>query len=295
MSNVSVILPTYNRDEILPRAIDSVLEQTHNHFDLIIVDDGSTDGTQELVESYTDSRIRYLRQKNRGANAARNYGIEAAETDFIAFLDSDDEYSPTFLEQTTSKLSNLSERFAGVCTAFVRVGTDGSESIKPIPAGEISPIDIQNSNVIGGFSGTLFRRELFDKIGHLNTSLPQAQDIEFYLRVARAEFSIYGINEPLCWYHKHGEQITRDANRVIQGQTAILDEFDDDITDSHRAQRHDKIGMAYAHLGDMTGARSNFAAALRLDNSRWEYWYHLLLSFMGKRIFERATLHTEFE
>ena len=93
MQKVSVILPTYNRAEILKKSIDSVLMQSYPEFELLIVDDGSTDNTKELVASYEDSRIRYLYTEiNRGAAAARNFGIENASgnADFIAFEDSDD-------------------------------------------------------------------------------------------------------------------------------------------------------------------------------------------------------------
>ena len=115
---VSVIMPAYNSEVYIRESIDSVLAQTFADFELIVVDDGSTDTTAAIVESYTDSRIRLIRQPNRGVSEARNTGIEAARGQYITFLDSDDLYYPDFLKtlhrliqsnQTEMAFSNYSE------------------------------------------------------------------------------------------------------------------------------------------------------------------------------------------
>ena len=95
MSQVSVVIPTHNRSEFLRSAIASVLSQTYQDFELIVVDDASTDSTAEVVASFNDSRIKFIRhQTNQGGSAARNTGIRASKCDYIAFLDDDDEWSP---------------------------------------------------------------------------------------------------------------------------------------------------------------------------------------------------------
>ena len=97
---VSVILPTYNRAQLIAQAIQSVLDQTYQDFELIIVDDGSKDETEEVVNSFDDERIRYARhEENKGANAARNTGIAMARGEYIAFQDSDDKWLPEKLER----------------------------------------------------------------------------------------------------------------------------------------------------------------------------------------------------
>jgi len=99
---VSVIIPTYNRAHLLDRAIRSVLDQTYQDFELIVVDDGSSDPTAEVIATFADPRIYYLRhEKNRGAAAARNTGIEASQGDYVAFLDSDCEWLPKKLLKET--------------------------------------------------------------------------------------------------------------------------------------------------------------------------------------------------
>ena len=95
---VSVIMPAYNRETYIRESIDSVLAQSFTDFELIVVDDGSTDSTAGIVQSYTDSRIRLIRQPNRGVSVARNAGLEAVRGQFITFLDSDDLYYPDFLK-----------------------------------------------------------------------------------------------------------------------------------------------------------------------------------------------------
>ena len=115
---VSVIMPAHNRDTLIRESIDSVLAQSFTDFELIVVDDGSTDATAAIVESYTDSRIRLIRQPNQGVSVARNTGLEAAQGEFITFLDSDDLYYPEFLKtlyylmqsnETEMTFSNYSE------------------------------------------------------------------------------------------------------------------------------------------------------------------------------------------
>ena len=106
MTIVSVIIPTYDNKELLDEAIDSVLSQTLSDLELIIIDDGSTDGTAELVKTIDDSRIRYFYKNNNGVSSARNMGLDKAVGQYIAFLDSDDLYKPKYLETMVSALKN---------------------------------------------------------------------------------------------------------------------------------------------------------------------------------------------
>ena len=105
---VSVIIPTYNRQRLLALAIDSVLDQTFSNFELLVIDDGSDDGTEELVASY-GSRISYITQKHLGVAAARNTGIRAAAHDLLAFLDSDDRFSPEKLAVQAAAMTSHPE------------------------------------------------------------------------------------------------------------------------------------------------------------------------------------------
>lgn len=114
MLSFSIIIPTYNRAHILPRTIASVLTQTYTNWECIIVDDGSTDNTKELIASYTDPRITYIYQTNAERSAARNNGICHAQGEYICFLDSDDEYLPEHLEVLEREIKNINSPIKGM-------------------------------------------------------------------------------------------------------------------------------------------------------------------------------------
>ena len=102
----SVIVPTYNREEYIIKCIDSVLDQTYTKFEVIIVDDGSTDNTEKLVKKYQDKRIKYFKNKNHGIGYSRNFGINKATGDYILFLDSDDYLDENMLEEVSKQIDN---------------------------------------------------------------------------------------------------------------------------------------------------------------------------------------------
>jgi len=223
---VSVIIPTYNRAYVLPRAVESVLAQTHPSVEVVLVDDGSNDGTSELVASRWggDPRIRYVRQANAGASAARNHGIRLVEGDFAAFLDSDDEWLPWKLELQLAALAAFPK--AGmVWTDMVAVGPAG-ETLDPrylrhmysawsrftceqifedfqtisvvapalvhrgIEDARIWFGDIFSPMVVGNLvhtSTVLLRRERLERVGTFDEALRFAgEDYEFHLRTCRA-------------------------------------------------------------------------------------------------------------
>lgn len=119
---VSVILPTYNRAHLVGRAIQSVLDQMYQDFEIIVVDDGSGDNTEEIINGFTDTRIRYVKhQKNKGGSAARNTGIKLAKGKYIAFQDSDDEWLPDKLEKQMKAFKKASDEVGVVYTGFHRI------------------------------------------------------------------------------------------------------------------------------------------------------------------------------
>src|SRR5690606_8126065 len=103
MPRFSVIIPLYNKENFVAATIDSVLAQSFSDFELIVVDDGSSDNSGQIVQSYTDKRITYIRTENRGVSSARNLGIEKASADYITFLDADDLWKPDFLQRSEER------------------------------------------------------------------------------------------------------------------------------------------------------------------------------------------------
>ena len=138
MPETSVIIPTYNRADVLSRAIESVLEQSYQDFELIIVDDGSTDGTESVVHQYDDDRLIYITQSNAGANAARNRGIKAATGEYIAFLDSDDEFLPLKLARCVNVLSQAPPSCGGVYSSFRKIRDGKVETVSIADPGPLN-------------------------------------------------------------------------------------------------------------------------------------------------------------
>jgi hypothetical protein len=118
MTHVSIIIPLYNKRPYVKRALDSVLRQTLTDIEVLVVNDGSTDGSETIVEAYTDPRVRLLHQANAGPGAARNRGVALANSPLLAFLDADDEWSPTFLEKNVALLEQHGLEVASISSGY---------------------------------------------------------------------------------------------------------------------------------------------------------------------------------
>jgi len=213
ISLVSVILPTYNRAKLLPRAISSVLDQTYPYWELIIWDDGSTDNTGEIVRSYHDSRIRYFSGANHGAAYARNRASEVSQGIYMAFLDSDDEWINDKLaiqvdmlnahinidvlfgdfidiQETTREKYRTFEQFANVMKLLDVDWVDDSLFI--IKGGLLESITIEDFIAT---DSVIIRRELLEKIGFFNETLRNLEDFELWWRMGLAGFHFAYINK----------------------------------------------------------------------------------------------------
>jgi len=185
MDLVSVIIPTYNRLEFLKLAINSVLEQSWQNFELIIVDDGSTDGTREYLSEYSsDDRLRHIFQENRGPSAARNAGIRAASADLLTFLDSDDRFAPDKLkEQLAAMAAHGRYLISHTQEIWYRRGKILNQKNKHRKDhGDIFARSLELCVV--GMSTVMVRRQLFDKVGLFNEDLPCCEDYDLWLRAS---------------------------------------------------------------------------------------------------------------
>ncbi len=180
---VSVIIPTFNRRELLMRAVDSALSQTLGEIEVIIVDDGSTDGTEELFASCRDPRVRYHLLEHRGACAARNAGLDLARGRYIAFLDSDDRWAPNKLEMQKQQLE-ASGADAVFC-AFMR--HDGADAVRfpaaDTPEGQISYQQLLGGNLVS--TQTIFGTAECLKQVRFDERFPRMQDWEYAIRLAQ--------------------------------------------------------------------------------------------------------------
>ncbi len=195
---VSIVIPTHNRANLLGRCVQSILNQTYENFELIIVDDASTDNTKNIIKRFKDKRIIYIKhKKNLGGGAARNTGIKTAKGNFIAFQDSDDEWLPQKLEKQMNAFETASKNTGVIYTAFWRIENGKKTYI---------PNNIQNKQgnihqelLKGNFVTTqsaVVKKECFEKAGVFDEDLPSGQDWELWIRISKYHnFKI--INEPL--------------------------------------------------------------------------------------------------
>jgi glycosyltransferase involved in cell wall biosynthesis len=186
---VSVIIPTFNRKAYVQEAIDSVLAQTYTDYEIIVVDDGSTDGTSEALRARFGDRVQYLWQENQGESVARNRGVEIARGEYIGLLDSDDLYLPGKLEIQVPLLG----QDAGVGQVFGRswlIDQDGRR-LRPGArsrgdrATSFDKSDFYFSNPVGGPSRTLLRKAVLDRVGGFDPAIGFGEDRDLWLRIAR--------------------------------------------------------------------------------------------------------------
>jgi glycosyltransferase involved in cell wall biosynthesis len=209
MVKVSVILPTYNRAGTLSRSIKSVLNQTYRNFEIIVVDDASSDNTYSVVNSFDDDRIRYVRhEKNRGANAARNTGIKKSLGEYIAFQDSDDVWMPHKLENQLDVFLRPSIDAGVVYTGVCRIWPNYHTDYLPAEKGESG--NIIDALLKGNFiptQVTMIKKDIFDSHGYFDQQLPRLQDWEMWIRIAE-EYHFEFIDEPLVMKHMDVDELS---------------------------------------------------------------------------------------
>jgi glycosyltransferase involved in cell wall biosynthesis len=183
----SIIMPVFNREKSIQVAIQSVLHQSYTNFELIIIDDASTDQTVNEIKRYNQPKIRLIQTAvNQGPAAARNSGIAVARGTYISFLDSDDELDPEFLKETAIILSGTPSNIGFMWTGMIweENGRKEIRSWKPVHKGS-SYLTFLHALHIGTNSGLTVKRTVFDTCGYFNTKLKAAEDTDFFLRITQ--------------------------------------------------------------------------------------------------------------
>ncbi|MFC7021130.1 MULTISPECIES: glycosyltransferase family 2 protein [Haloarcula] len=259
-TRVSVVITTYNRPELLPRAIESVLEQTFTDLECIVVDDCSpTLKAKEIIGSYDDDRLQYTRHtENQGLSAARNTGIDMAQGDYVAFLDDDDEWLPGKLEKQYELFQQLDDEYALVyCWMDYRRNGD-SELLfeyQPTYRGNIFPHTLDRQPI--GAGSTLLIRKPIAKLIQFDESLSRGIDGDFVRRLCR-EYKVDFVPDALVnYYVDHGRtRITRDdeegIRNAIEGKQTKLHKFGDELSDypAQKARIYSNLGKCYGQVGD---------------------------------------------
>lgn len=225
----SVVIPMYNRANVITRAVNSVLNQTIRDFELLVVDDGSTDDSAKVVESINDSRVRLIKQKNGGANSARNNGILNAKGEYVAFLDSDDEFEPTMLEEQL-KVFETDKNIGFLYTKLDTIHPDGMHHPFPQKFGLCGNCykEVLAQGYLAPTSVVAARKDSFEIAGLFDLSLPASQDDDICFKMAK-HFKIAYIDKVLAhMYIDAGNRITNRKNPAM-GWWMLWNKYEDDV------------------------------------------------------------------
>jgi len=283
MPKISIVTATYNRGDVLPRAIESIKRQTFRDYEHIIVDDGSTDDTKKVVSHVDDSRIKYVRlNTNMGCAAAFNKGVEEARGEYISFLDSDDEYLPQRLEITNKVLDQRSEKIGGVFHGLRIVGNNKKKS-HFIEEKDFTVEDFREQNPICGTSNTMYRASVFDRVGGFDEQLMSTVDYDFQIRVAK-KFNLVGINKLLCKRYDTVDGLQDDFEKVHQGISRFIDKHEQILSEKNLFDLECKIGISHIALENKAKSRQYFNKSLR-DSSPYPVAHGRYI--VGRKCFKR--------
>lgn len=276
---VSVVIPTFNYGHFVCEAVESVLAQTYTRFEIIVVDDGSTDDTRERLAPYQD-RIRYHYQDNAGLSAARNTGIRLAKGELIALLDSDDTFHPQKLELQVQYMRSHDE-----------VGLLATQCVSERPTAWPT-FDITTANLLVsqvtldeltlksrfGSCGVLVRKRCFEAAGLFDTDLKSAEDRDMWIRIAACD-GVAIMQTPLWWYRPTPGSMSRNAAKMEQYERIVLDKtFNMPSLKLKWRLRHKALGLAaysaaymYLMSNDLPTARRRMLASF----AHWPFPIHV--------------------
>ena len=285
---VSVIIPNYNYDSFLREAVDSVLSQTYERVEVVVVDDGSTDSSRDVIESY-GGRIKGVFQSNRGVSAARNHGVSVSSGQLVAFLDADDAWMPEKLERQVEALV-ASEGFDAVHVGVEEVDASGAHMTFALDglSGEVANelLRLERSVILGGGSGILTTREAFDAVGGFDEQLSTSADWDFFYRIAKRG-KVAFVEEPLLRYRRHGSNMHGNIGRMEREMLlAFRQAFESGAEAPRRicyGNLHRTISGSYFRAGDYRGFLRNAVLSVLNRPSNILYFASFPLRRMRRR------------
>jgi len=265
-SIVSVIIPAYNAEPYIERSVKSVINQTYRNLEIIVVDDGSTDKTAEIVKSYNDPRIIYLYQENQGQGPARNYGIGKSTGQYVTLLDADDVYLPEKVEKQVQFLQVHSQYKVVYCNALHFYSRNPNRILKKkcvYPSGDIFP-DLLLTSLINP-NTIMFHRQVLEKVGCFNEKRYYPEDWDMWLRISRAGFEFGYLDEDLVKVEIREDSNTtmeiqgtlkKNALEMLENIFSQMTEREKDFYDADTVLRKMKFKLAIAYL--INGRKKDF-------------------------------------
>ncbi len=289
----SVIIPTHNRADMLRRALKSVITQTLENFEIIVVDDGSNDDTPHYLNGLHDARMKIIRHEvTSGAASARNAAIDIASGKYISFLDDDDEYLPSFLDRTACIMEKASPEI-GFCWSGIMNVSDNANGESKVSEfiwdpGAHEPLDRARTFLlrrrIGTNCGLTVRQSCFSEVGLFDEAFRAAEDSDFLIRLSR-KFDYAVVREILVKVHRHDlGNMTVYGPRMASAYARILDKNMEVLLSDKSAwhEMHYKTGWLHYYAGDRTSGRRYLLSAIKRSPFNIKTWVMLLvLEFLG--------------
>ncbi|MEI6564880.1 MAG: glycosyltransferase family 2 protein, partial [bacterium] len=298
---VSIIICTHNRAAILPAAIRSILAQTHRNLEIIVMDDGSSDHTRDVVASFLGSSpVRYLHQENQGQPIGRNAALDQVRGDFIAFLDDDDELYPDALTEGLAALDQHPDAAIAYSDATV-IDDDGHEiglrAGRPLPSGDIYE-EVVAGRILCLNGAFLARRECFRALRY-DPEITQSSDVYIACRLAET-FRFVFLPKPMLKYRRYADpkkavsggkyrlEITRRRYGLLL-QSARFQMTDPAFQKDIFSKYHLQLGRGYARIGEHRNALIQFITSLRLCPSRLATWHNVATSLVRWLTYRRVS------
>ncbi len=286
----SAIITTFNRRELARKAIQSICDQTYKNFELIVLDNSSQDGTDEMVKTFDDPRIVYVRHPQMTIAAARNLGVRTARGEFVGFLDDDDEWLPNKLELQVGLFDRSSESIALVYGGFHRVTVDGRIYATFVPRLRGKAFDgyfCGHDVLTGSASNPLIRKSAFDISGFYDERIKSSEDWEMYLRLAR-DFEFDFIEDPVVNIRAHAGPRRGDRSEdAAQAEIIACEEFKDYLSKYPACHAYylQTIGGKYCRIGKSAVGRKYLQQAITVQPGNVVARVQYLLSFLSSSVY----------
>jgi len=301
---ISIIIPSYNRANLLPRAIKSALNQTFQSFELIIVDDKSIDNTQEIISQFNDNRIKYVKhKKNKGVSAARNTGIKNAFGKYIALLDSDDQWKSKKLEKQLEIFQNSKDKKLGLVYSWiVFIDECNNEKNKIITQkkGYIFNELLKNNFIIGGGSSVLIKKDVFNNCGLFykhreldNTKMGCLEDYEMWIRISQ-KYNFDFVPDYLvnCYDNSKNKKYLSQIDNKEEANKYITNKYinfykKNKILYSDKL-RYDGIRFILGHQSKI--AKKIFFKSIKINRFNIKSYIYLFFSFLGPSVCRKLNI-----
>lgn len=296
---VSVIITTWNRAALAKQAIASVLAQTYEGFELLVLDNSSLDDTEAVVKKFGDLRIRYIQHPQMGISEARNLGVGESRADIFGFLDDDDTWLPKKLKEQMALFERSPGDVGMVYGGFHRIRSTGElyETFVPTLRGDALVGYLCGRNPLtGSASNPLIRKSAWEAVGGYDENLKTSEDWEFYLRLMR-EFKVEFVTEPLLNVRQHaGARLGDRLRDAAEAELRVVHEFKDVLDAYPRCLSSylQTIGGKFCRVGDFGTGRTYLQRAIKIAPANIAAYAQLLFSLFGSTGFYRA-MHAAYK